>query len=117
MRCRIALDPSLQLSPARFAADWNADPRSRTLADAEVQRGSSASYDPALGEIALLLTTQMALAVAGNALYDLIKDILLRQKPAAEQEALRRRITVLEHDGGDGSRTLIVTIDEHLPGA
>jgi hypothetical protein len=116
MRYPIALDPALQITPARLAADWDADPRSHALGKLHVQRGGPEAFDP-LGWIALLLITQMALSVGGNALYDLIKDLVVKQQPPAEREALRRRITVTLRADDQGGQVVVVTIDEHQSGA
>jgi hypothetical protein len=58
---------------------------------------SSASYDPRLGDIILLETTQMAMPVGGSALYDLIKDVLL-------QQGVPRRVQITQHTASDGSQ-------------
>jgi hypothetical protein len=102
---QLAIDPTLQVSPRRFAAEWNADPRAGELATAELRAGGLESYDPNLGEIVLLLTTQMALAVAGNALYDLIKDILLKQ-------GVCRSIRIVQHQSAGGSQLLIAMAED-----
>jgi hypothetical protein len=105
MPIQLVIDPSLQLSASRFAAAWNADGRTRALATAHAQQAGAAAYDPGLGEVVLLLGTQMALAVAGNALYDLIKDLLLKQ-------GVRQPLHVAQHPQPDGGDLLIVSAEE-----
>lgn len=75
MPIQLTLDPSLKLTPIRFAAAWNVDPRTDDLATAEV----STTADAAAGEVIVLRTAQTAMPVGAAALYDLIQDVLLQQ--------------------------------------
>lgn len=75
MPIQLTLDPTLQISPAQFAAAWNADLRTDDLATAEV----STTADAGESEVILLHTAQTAMPVAAAALYDLIQDTLLQQ--------------------------------------
>ncbi len=75
MPIQLTLDPSLKLSPTRFAAAWNVDPRTDDLATAEV----STTADAEAGDVIVLRTAQTAMPVGAAALYDLIQDVLLQQ--------------------------------------
>ncbi len=48
MDYQIALPPDLGLSPAEFVTSWNADPASRTVAEARLDQSPRAQYEPFL---------------------------------------------------------------------
>jgi hypothetical protein len=103
---QLVFDPSLQVSPARFAADWNADTRANAPAEVQTQRSDAKGlYDLGLVEIVVLLGTQMAMSVAGNALYDLIKDLLIKQ-------GVSRKVQIIRETQADGSELLVVMSEE-----
>ena len=105
MPIQLAIDPSLQVSPAQFAAAWNADLRTDDLATAEVSSTAGAGHDPGLGDVILLRTPQTPIPVGGIALYDLIKDILLEQ-------GVQGRVQITQQTAPDGDELLIVTPGE-----
>jgi len=72
-----------------------------------VKTAAAKGFDPALAEVINLVVIPLALNVAASALYDLIKDILLKQ-------GVRRRTRVIYQKQPDGAETLIVTIDEDV---
>ena len=104
MNYQLVFDPDLGVRADRFAAAWNGDPACRQMATAQVQAGGSQTYDPSLAEILNLVVVPLAFGVAGNALYDLIKDILLKQ-------GIRRRTQIIHQKQPDGGELLIVTIE------
>jgi hypothetical protein len=101
----IVLDPSLGLTAGQFAMAWNDEPESRKVATAEVAADPAQAYDPTLAEMVNLIVVPLALGVAGNALYDLIKHIVL-------QAGVRRRTQIVNHMQPDGSELTIITIEE-----
>jgi hypothetical protein len=103
----IVIDPSLDLSARDFAAAWNAESECRKVAAAEAAAGPAQSYDPAWAEVVNLILLPLALGVAGNALYDLIKRAVL-------QAGVRRRTRIVTYSQPDGSELTVVTIDEEL---
>ena len=103
MTHQIILDPSLGLSAGQFAAAWNARPACRELAIAQTTAAGAKSYDPAWAEMVNLIVAPLAMGVAGNALYDLMKDIL--------RGAGVRRLTRIEHhQQTEGSGLTIITV-------
>ncbi len=98
MPIQVTLDPALKLSPARFAAAWNVDPRTDDLATAEV----STTADVEAGEVIVLRTAQTAMPVGAAALYDLIQDVLLQQGVAGP-------VQIAQETGPDGGDLLSVT--------
>jgi hypothetical protein len=105
MDYQIALSPELGLSPQDFVTAWNKAPERRALAGAVLSRPGAAQYDPALLTVTLSVLGSLALGVAGNALYDLIKELLMEQ-------GVRKRTEIVQVDQPDGSRLLVVTITE-----
>jgi hypothetical protein len=105
MDYQIALPPELNVSPAEFVAAWNATPQCRAVAEAHMAQPKSVQYDPALVAAGLAVLAGLASGVAGNALSDLLKELLFRQ-------GVRRRTEIVQMDQPDGSRLLVVTIIE-----
>jgi len=105
MDYQIALSPELGLSTADFVAAWNQAPEFRAVAEARVSESSGAQYDPALLVGAVALLGGVALNVASNAIYDLIKQVLAKR-------GVRQRTEIMQFDQPDGSRLLVVKIVE-----
>jgi hypothetical protein len=105
MTIQIILAPDVQISANDFAAAWNADPARRELAEADVIVPKSVQFDPALVDGAIVLLHALALGVATNALYDLIKDVL-------RVNGVRKRTQIQQISYPDGTQQLIVTIEE-----
>jgi hypothetical protein len=103
----LILDPALGVSAEQFAAAWNERPDLHRAAIAEVATGAAQSYDPSWVQMVNLIVPQLALAVAGNALYDLIRTLLI-------QEGVRRQIRIVRQVQPDGSELTIITIDEEV---
>ncbi len=73
---QIALSPDLGLSSADFITVWNEDTETYAIAEARLAPSSSTQYDPTLVAAILL---SIGTGIAGNALYDLIKQILVKK--------------------------------------
>jgi hypothetical protein len=105
----IALQPNIGLTPADFVAAWNDSSVCREVAEARVTQQLSPQYDPNLLTGAVALLGSVALGLATNALYDLIKQVLVKQH-------IHKRTEIMQHDQPDGSRLLIVTVvEEYVP--
>ena len=98
---QIALSPDLDLAPVDFAAAWNEDIETHSLARAHVIASTSTDYDPTLLAGALITITT---GLASNALYDLIKQMLAKKG--------HQHIHIEETKKPDGTRILIIGIDE-----
>jgi hypothetical protein len=102
MDYHIAFSPDIELEPADFVAAWNDDTEAHSQASASLSLLSSAHYDATiLTEVFLSVTT----GVVGNALYELIKKILLKK-------GVRKHTHIEELKTPDGTHMLIVDIDE-----
>jgi hypothetical protein len=100
----IALSPDLGLSPADFVTAWNEDTAARTHGETQLAEPTGKEYyDAALAnEIILSLTT----GIVGNALYDLIKSVLVKKG------VHKKHTHIQETKKRDGTRLLIIDIDE-----
>jgi hypothetical protein len=104
---QIVIDPSLGLSAGEFAAVWNDEPESHKVATAQVATDAAQAYDPSWAEMVNLIAVPLMLGVAGNALYDLIKHVVL-------QAGVRRRTQIVTYTQPDGSELTVLTIDEEV---
>ncbi len=105
MDYQITFAPDLALNPSDFVAAWNNTPQCRDVAEARLGASTSAQFDPDLIAGGVAVLSSLALGVASNALYDLIKQALVRQ-------GVRKRTEITRLDQPDGSRLLVVTAVE-----
>ena len=105
MEYQIVLPPELGVRAADFVAAWNASPEHQAVAAASEGEATARSFDPTLGVAVVELLLVLAGGVASNALYELIKESLVRQ-------GVRKRTTIVEHSRPDGTRLLVVTVEE-----
>ena len=102
MDYNIALSPELDINADDFVQAWNDDTEARKEASASLASSAGAQYDPTLiTDVLLGVTTGMA----GNALYELIKKVLVKQ-------GVRKHTHIEEMKKPDGSRLLVIDIDE-----
>jgi len=99
MPTSILLHPDLGVSPEEFVAAWNGRAEAHELAQASLERQPQASFG--FGEVVAMLSG-VAIGVATNALYDLIKETILMR-------GVRKRIEVVERVLPDGTRVITVT--------
>jgi hypothetical protein len=112
---QIRFDPRLEINPTNFIRDWNTTQDCRDVAEAQVD-SSAASYD--IGS-AFVLLSGIAIGVATNTIYDLLKQAVVNNK--AVQDLLEKRglskqadsISVQTIEQPDGSQMLVVVIKEH----
>ncbi|MFQ5814822.1 MAG: hypothetical protein ACE5I2_16715 [Anaerolineae bacterium] len=103
MEYQIALPPELGLSSEEFVAGWNDDQDCLAIAEAGLAEPTTKQYDPTLATAALAVLGSVALNVASNAIYDLIKHVLAKK-------GVRRDVEIMQLDQPDGSRLLVVKI-------
>jgi hypothetical protein len=99
----IALSPGTGLSAAEFVTAWNEEKECRAVAAARLAPSGGQQYDINLfADIVLALVMN----IASNTLYDLIKQALARRG------APRKRIHIEALQKPDGTRFLVVDVDE-----
>ena len=104
MEYQIALSPNIGISPTEFAAAWNASDETHAVAAATLTPSSSTNYDPFLTEVVVTLGT-IGVGVVTNAIYDLIKQVIVKQKK-------HQHVHIQQLDQPDGTHLLVVDIDE-----
>ena len=105
MEYQLVFAPGLSLAPADFVAAWNADGSAQNVAQAQVVAGTAKAFDAGLLEVALLVVNAVVLPLATNALYDLIKGVVVKQKK-------HKRIKITQLDQPDGTHLLIIEEEE-----
>jgi len=105
MDYQLALAPDLSVSAHDFVTTWNAEPACRQVAEARVVAAAEVGYDAALVGSAVAVLGGVVLGVVSKALYDLIKQVLVRR-------GVHRRTTIVQHEQPDGSCLLVVTVVE-----
>ena len=105
MDYQIAFSPDVGVSTADFVAAWNATPECQAVAEAQLGQPSHTQYDPALLGGAVAVLGGVALGVVSNAVYDLIKNALIKQ-------GVRKRTEIQQFKQPDGTELLVVTIVE-----
>ena len=103
MEYQIALAPELKLSSADFAGAWNNTPECRAVAEAQVEQATATQYDPFVVAGVVALLGSIATGLVTSAIYDLIKQALVKQ-------GVHQRIEIMELEQGRGKRLLVVTI-------
>jgi hypothetical protein len=98
MNFQIALSPDLGISSEDFVSTWNESPECRAVADARVEAGTQRSFE-LLTAGALLIG--LVTGIATNALYDLIKNALVKK-------GVREQIECAQIEQPDGSRIIVV---------
>ena len=105
MAYHIALDPKLAVSPAEFITAWNQTPECLAVGKAERSAEASAEFDPLLAAALVTIASSLLVNIASNIFYDLIKEALARQ-------GVTKRTEIIEMTRPDGTRLLIVKIEE-----
>jgi len=106
MEYQLVFAPGLSLAPADFVTAWNADGSAQNVAQAQVVAGTAKAFDAGLLEVALLVVNAVVLPLATNALYDLIKGVVVKQKKQ------KRHIKITQLDQPDGTHLLIIEEEE-----
>jgi hypothetical protein len=100
---QIALSPALGMSPADFVAAWNEQAEAYTNGTARLAETTSKGY---LDPFTMTIVINIVTGIAASAIYDLVKKVV------ANQDAHHTHTHVEELNQPDGTRVLIVDIDE-----
>ncbi len=110
MADQLVLSPAIDLSPHDVITAWNADPTYRSLAELRISSAEIRGFDlPLINtaiEIAVAISTPVAINVVSSAVYDLIKTLWEKQgKPS-------KHIHIETIDKPDKTHIVVVDIDE-----
>jgi hypothetical protein len=103
MDTHVVLHPHVGVNPKQFATHWNADPECRKHGVARIAKPETKQY--ALETIAVIIGS-IALSLATNALYDVIKSLVM--KLIAKKDA---PLSIREQTKSDGTRVYLVFLD------
>ena len=104
MEYHIALSPDVGLSPEAFVTAWNATDETHVVAHASLAPSTGTHYDPFLVGVVATLGT-IGVGVVTNALYDLIKQVIVKQKK-------HEHLHITQVDQPDGTHLLVVDVEE-----
>ncbi len=72
MKYQLVFSPDLETDVKAFVEQWNSAESCRKLAEAQVEKSPQAQFDPFSGGMVAVLSS-VAVGLATNALYDMIK--------------------------------------------
>ena len=105
MEYQLVFAPSLEIAPADFVTAWNQDGSTRDVAQAQIVSGTTKVYNGALLDTVLLIVNSVVLPLGTNALYDLIKGVVVKQKK-------HKHIKLTQLDQPDGTHLLVLEEEE-----
>ncbi|MEK8021964.1 MAG: hypothetical protein VSS75_034240 [Candidatus Parabeggiatoa sp.] len=115
---KIIFSPDLEINAENFVSRWNDMPNCHEVAKAQLETSAAVDYDPLLASAAVFLSG-IAVGMTTNALYDMIKQIVLNQAPVQkllEKRKLPKSTEVIEIQTvqqQDGSPLLVVVLKEN----
>jgi hypothetical protein len=105
---QLVLSPDLDLDPNDIVHAWHEDTQIASKGDIELIGANTRSYDPALVNQLISITTTVGVGVLTNAIYDVLKAAVTRK----HTQINGRHFKVTQVDQQDGSKTLVVEADE-----
>jgi len=106
MEYQLAFAPDLNVRANDFVQTWNESQEYCAVAEASLDTDSAKGYfDPALVDGAIAVLTTLGGGIVTNALYDLIKQALVKK-------GVHKKIRIVQVDKPDGTHIHVVTIDE-----
>jgi hypothetical protein len=119
MEYRLVFAPEMAVSTSEFVQVWEEDERTRAVAEARVVRDTSRAFGDPLLEVVELVLTTVAMGIATNALYDLVKKAVVdvMEKRAGQKASVegrpRKHTKITQLDQPDGTHMLIIEQDEY----
>jgi hypothetical protein len=115
---QMTLSPDLEIDAAEFVTAWNDTPNCREVAEAQLETSAAVDYDPLFAGVAVFLSG-IAVGLTTNALYDLVKKVVLNQAPVQkllEKRGLEKHTDVIDIQTvqqPDGTPLLVVVLKEN----
>ncbi|MEU0547051.1 hypothetical protein [Micromonospora sp. NPDC005979] len=101
-RLVVAVDPAVGVEPVTLAKAWDSDEESAALGAASVQQAAPETFLPGLAELVLV---PLAVNLASGLLYDLVRRLVVQQRPAVDVTELE----LTETRSGD-DRVVVVRV-------
>jgi hypothetical protein len=98
MNYQIVIAPELSISTEDFIATWNDSPKCRAVAAARLDAPAHRSYEPLTASVVLI---GLVSGIATNALYDLIKHVLIKK-------GVSKRVEITQIEQPDDKRIIII---------
>jgi hypothetical protein len=105
MEYQLVFAPGLSITPANFVTAWNEEASTQKIAQAQLVSGATSAYRGPVLEAVWLGMSSVGLGLGTNALYDLIKGVVAKQKK-------QKRIKITKLDQPDGKQLLIIEEEE-----
>jgi hypothetical protein len=95
-RLVVALDRSVGVSPAEFAAAWARDDVARTVGQAGLESPPHSEY---LADVLMLVVIPLLVNMGSSTVYDLVRRIIARSHPAEREESSLELVEVTLPNG------------------
>jgi hypothetical protein len=105
MEYQLVFATGLEIAPADFVTAWNEEANTQQIAQAQLISNTNKSYNAPLLDAAWLIISTVGLGIGTNALYDLIKNTLVKQKP-------HKHTKITKLDQPDGTHLLVIEEEE-----
>ena len=105
MEYQLVFAPGLEIAPADFVTAWNEEANTQEVAQAQLFSSTNKSYNGPLLDVVSLVVSTVGLGLGTNALYDLIKSTLIKQKK-------HKHTKITKLDQPDGTHLLIIEEEE-----
>ena len=105
MQYNLIFNPELQIDPSTFESLWNKSSHTSDIGPAYLEKASSHTYDPAIGDVLISGIMGITTGVMANVLYDFVKNRFFNGKLESNQEL------VVEADPNDKGRENTQRID------
>lgn len=103
MEYQVILAPGLGITPHQFVAAWNAEAETQTQAQASLTRPQQQGYT--FGELLIAVLTTLGGGIPTNALYDLIKALVVKKSG-------KKHVKLTELHQSDGTHMVVVEYEE-----
>jgi hypothetical protein len=116
---KITLSPDLEINAADFVTAWNDTPNCSEVAEAQLETSAAVDYGSRLTGAAAVFLSGIAVGMTTNALYDMVKQVVLNQtsvQKLLEKRGLQKSTEVIEIQTvqqPDGSFLLVVVLKEN----
>ena len=94
-RLVVAVDPAVGVEPAALAKAWDGDEEAAALGPASVQAPTPGTFLPGLAE---LIWVPLAVNLASSVVYDLVRRLVVQQRPSVDVTELELTETVSGDD-------------------
>ncbi|GIE86993.1 hypothetical protein [Actinoplanes regularis] len=94
-RLVVAVDPAVGVEPAELVKAWADDEEAAALGEATLQPSAPGSFFPGLAE---LIWVPLAVNLVSSVLYDLLRRLVVKQRPTVDVTELELAETVSGDD-------------------